>query len=424
MTAAIAVTLGAILLLLVLSALFSGSETALTTASRARMHQMARKGNRHARIVSALNERRERLLGVVLLGNNLVNILASALATSIAIGWVGDAGVAYATVAMTLLVLIFSEILPKTYAILNADRVALWVAPIIRAVVLLLGPFSVAVQWLVRALLIFSGRQRRRSRDAAEEEIRGAIDLYVHEAGGVRGEGDMLGGILDLATVEVSEIMVHRKNMFLVDAAQPPSKIVAQVLRSPFTRIPLWTDNPENIVGVLHAKDVLRAVTGRGADLESLDILSVANEPWFVPDTTNLRAQLTAFRRRKAHFALVVDEYGALMGLVTLEDILEEIVGDISDEHDVTAAGIRPQADGSFVVDGASTLRDLNRRFEWALPDEEASTVAGLVLHEARVIPDVGQAFTFHGFRFEILRRQRNQITALRMTPPSTDPAG
>ena len=420
MQTALVLTLVAIFFLLVLSALFSGSETALTTASRARMHHLRRKGNRRAGIVSALNERRERLLGTILLGNNLVNILASALATSLLIGFFGEAGVAYSTVIMTLLVLIFSEILPKTFAILNADRTALAVAPVIRVVVIALGPFSAALQAVVRGMLRMV--PRRSGSRAAEEEIRGAIDLYARAAGGVRGEGSMLGGILDLAYVDVSEIMVHRKNILLIDVGQPASKIVAAVIESPYTRIPVWKDDPDDIIGILHAKDVLRAVTGHTGDLDTLDILAVASPPWFVPDTTSLREQLGAFRRRKAHFALVVDEYGALMGLVTLEDILEEIVGDISDEHDVAAAGIRPQADGSYVVDGATTLRDLNRRFDWSLPDEEASTVAGLVLHEAQVIPESGHVFTFHGYRFEVLRRQRNQITTLRVTPPARIP--
>ena len=423
MTLATGIILASIVVLLLLSAIFSGSETALTTASQARMHHLKNKGNRRAGIVSALNDRRERLLGTILLGNNLVNILASALATSVMIQWAGEAGVAYATIVMTLLVLIFSEILPKTYALLNADRTALALAPFIRTLVVLLGPVSLFIQALVRVLLQISGVQRGKGRAAAEEEIRGAIDLYVHEAGGFRGEEDMLGGILDLVNVEVSEIMVHRKNMFLIDAAQPTEKIVADALSSPFTRIPIWKDDPENIIGILHAKDVLRAVTARKGELDDLDISTVALEPWFVPDTTNLRAQLNAFRRRKSHFALVVDEYGALRGLVTLEDILEEIVGDISDEHDIAATGVRPQPDGSFVIDGTTTIRDLNRRFDWDLPDAEASTLAGLVLHEARVIPRVGQAFTFFGFRFEVLRRQRNQITALRVTPPAQETA-
>ena len=421
MSTALSITLGAIVLLLLLSAIFSGSETALTTASQARMHHLKRKGNRRAGIVSALNDRRERLLGTILLGNNLVNILASALATSVMIGWLGDPGVAYATVVMTLLILIFSEILPKTYAILNADRTALALAPFIRALVVLLGPVSVAIQVMVRVILRVSRVQHGKGRAAAEEEIRGAIDLYIHEAGGFRGEGDMLGGILDLANVEVSEIMVHRKNMFLIDASQPTEAIVADALQSPYTRIPMWKDDLENIIGILHAKDILHAVTGHDGDLNELDIGAVAREPWFVPDTTNLRAQLTAFRRRKSHFALVVDEYGALMGLVTLEDILEEIVGDISDEHDVTATGVRLQTDGSYIVDGTTTIRDLNRKFEWTLPDEEAATIAGLVLHEAQVIPKTGQVFVFFGFRFEVLRRHRNQISALRVTPPDRE---
>lgn len=393
------------------------------TASKARMHHLKRKGNRRAGIVSALNDRRERLLGTILLGNNLVNILASALATSVMIGWVGDPGVAYATVVMTLLILIFSEILPKTYAILNADRTALALAPFIRALVVLLGPVSIAIQAMVRVILRVSRVQHGKGRAAAEEEIRGTIDLYVHEAGGFRGEGDMLGGILDLANVEVSEIMIHRKNMFLIDASQPTEAIVADALQSPYTRIPMWKDDLENIVGILHAKDILHAVTGHDGDVNELDISTVAREPWFVPDTTNLRAQLNAFRRRKSHFALVVDEYGALMGLVTLEDILEEIVGDISDEHDITGTGVRLQADGSYIVDGATTIRDLNRKFDWTLPDDEAATVAGLVLHEAQVIPTTGQVFVFFGFRFEVLRRQRNQITAVRITPPARETA-
>ena len=421
MTTSVAITLGAIFFLLLLSAIFSGSETALTTASQARIHHLRRKGNKRAGIVSELNERRERFLGTILLGNNLVNILASALATSIMIQWVGDAGVLYATIVMTLLVLIFAEILPKTYAILNPDRTALTVAPFIRLLVVLLTPVNVTIQTLVLGILKVSRVQRGKGRAAVEEEIRGAIDLYVHEAGGFRDEGSMLGGILDLVNVEVSEIMIHRKNMFLIDASQPTQEIVEEALTSPFTRIPIWENDPENIIGILHAKDVLRALTIHTGKLNELDIRTVASEPWFVPDTTNLRSQLTAFRRRKSHFALVVDEYGDLMGLVTLEDILEEIVGDISDEHDVSVAGIRPQGDGSFIIDGTTTIRDLNRRFDWTLPDEEAATIAGLVLHEAQVIPESGQVFTFFGCRFEVLRRQRSQITALRLTPPNPE---
>jgi len=228
----------------------------------------------------------------------------------------------------------------------------------------------------------------------------------------------MLGGVLDLAEMDVSQVMVHRTNIAMLDADQPVRQVVAEALEAPFTRLPLYRREPENIVGVLHAKDLARAMEAVGGDLDRIDILSVANEPWFIPDTTNLKDQLNAFLRRRNHFALTVDEYGALRGLVTLEDILEEIVGEIEDEHDFTVEGVRRQADGSVNVDGVVTIRDLNRALDWDLPDDEAVTVAGLVIHEAQTIPDPGQTFIFFGHRFQILRRQRNQVTAIRVSPP------
>ena len=409
-----------IAVLLVFSGFFSGSETALTAASPARIHHLERRGNNRARIVGRLIAEKERLIGAILLGNNLVNILASALATSMLIGLVGDVGVAYATVIMTALVLIFAEVLPKTYAINQADRAALAVAPSIRFVVVVLSPVTHAVQVIVRATLSLCGADvgKRRALVSATEELRGVIELHGKDGEIVKHERDMLGSILDLAEVEVSEIMIHRKNMEMIEADQPPTRIVKQMVGSPHTRIPLWRGEPENIIGVLHAKDLLRAVRAHSGDLNKLNIAALVHEPWFVPETTTLRTQLNAFLRRRAHFALVVDEYGVLMGLVTLEDILEEIVGEISDEFDVPVTGARREADGSYVVKGTVTIRDLNRQFDWRLPDEEAATVAGLVIHEARVIPDVGQVFTFHDFKFEVLRRHRNQITGLRITPP------
>jgi Mg2+/Co2+ transporter CorB len=259
----------------------------------------------------------------------------------------------------------------------------------------------------------------------SEEELRGAIDLHAGEGEEVRHERAMLRSILDLADVEVSEIITHRKQVGSIDAGLPPTEIVRAALESPHTRLPLWKDEPDNIVGVLHAKALLRAVQALPGNLDELDVLAIAHPPWFIPESTDLLSQLQAFRARHQHFAIVVDEYGEVLGIVTLEDILEEIVGEIADEHDVVIAdehdvvieGVKLQKDGSIVVDGAVTIRDLNRQFEWELPDEEAATVAGLVLYEARRIPEAGQTFVFHGFRFEILRRQRNQITSLKITP-------
>lgn len=423
MEAAMIVTVGAIALLVILSAFFSGSETALIAVSRPRMHQLARKGNRRAAMVERLHDQRERMLGTILLGNNLVNILSSALATAVMISLFGEAGVVYATAAMTVLILIFGEVMPKTYALHNADRMALAIAPVFRVLVAILAPVTHAVYLRVRTSQRVIGVEPASDEeiDAAAETLRGAIELHSGKESAIDQQRAMLLGILDLGDVDVGMIMRHRRDVVAIEADLPPSTIVNQVLESPFTRIPLWRNQSENIIGVLHAKALLRAVQAHKGALDELDLEAVATDPWFIPESTTLLQQLQAFRRRREHFALVVDEYGGLMGVVTLEDIIEEIVGEITDEHDVELVGVRTLADGSFVVDGGITVRDLNRRFEWELPEEFAATIAGLVIHEARLIPDAGQTFVFHGFRFEVLRRQRNRVALLKITPPAPE---
>jgi len=420
MTLEIILTSVAIVVLLAMSGFFSGSETAVTATSRGRMHALAQEGDKRAGAVNRLIENQERFLGAILLGNNLVNVLASALATSLFLKLFGQAGVAYATLVMTALVVIFAEVMPKTYAIGNADRYALTAAPVLAVLVRIAAPITAGVQVLVSRLLTFLTRHQAEDHFSPHQEIRGAIDLH-HRAGRVvKHDRDMLGGVLDLPELTVSDIMVHRTKMETINADAAPEQLVEDVLHSPHTRLPIWQDELDNIVGIVHAKALLRAVQQAQGDMSKIDILSVAAEPWFVPDTTSLKDQLNAFLRKKAHFALVVDEYGEVMGLVTLEDILEEIVGEISDELDVTVTGIRPQPDGSLIVDGTVPIRDLNRLRDWDLPDEEATTIAGLVIHEAETIPDKGQVFRFHGFRFEILKRQRNRITQLRISPVKT----
>ncbi len=416
-------TFAAIAFLLILSALFSGSETALTGTSHPLMHQLEKSGSRRARIVNQLNQRKSHLIGTILIGNNLTNILASALATSLLIGYFGEAGIAYATVIMTALVVMFAEILPKTYALQNSDRLALGIAPLIRPLVFLLSPLTRTTQVIVRGTLWLFG-MRLGSADgfiSSSEELRGIIDLHKGRDQSVRRERAMLSSVLDLAQVEVGEIMVHRKTVAMIDADNSMTEIVDQALDSPYTRLPLWRGEKDNIVGVLHTKELLRALKARPETSDQIDVEELAAAPWFIPERTRLLDQLQAFRDRHEHFSLVVDEYGSLQGVVTLEDILEEIVGDIADEHDITMPGLRPQPDGTYIVDGNFTLRDINRQFEWGLPDDEASTVAGLILHEARRIPESGQIFLFHGFRFEVLRRHRNQITVVRITPPARE---
>ncbi|MEA2783480.1 MAG: magnesium and cobalt exporter, family [Rhodospirillaceae bacterium] len=414
-----------ILLLLGCSAFFAAAETALTAASRPRMHGLESQGDRRAQVVNRLRQHMEQVIGAVLLGNNLVNILASALATSALIRIFGEHGVVYATIAMTVLVVVFGEVLPKTYAINNPERLALLLAPAMQAIVRLLSPIIRLMQLVVRGILqIFGARVTADlGAESAEAELRGAIDLHAGASGQVRESGAMLHSILDLGDVTVADIMVHRSNLSMIDADQSAEQIVEEVLASPYTRLPLWRGDPDNIIGVLHAKALLRAVQANGGKLEGLDVVGLALPPWFVPESTTLRAQLRAFRSRREHFALVVDEYGTLMGTVTLEDIIEEIVGDIGDEHDLDVPGVKVEPDGSYLVDGTVTIRDLNREFGWRLPDDVAATVAGLVLHEARRIPEPGQVFVFHGFRFEVMERQRNQIRMLKITAPPSSTA-
>ena len=421
MTAGLAFTAIVILVLLTLSALFSAAETALTGVSRGRMHQLEREGSKSAKRVNALIDDQERMIGAVLLGNNLINILCSALLTAVCSrAFPGAWGVVIATAITTTLVLIYAEVLPKTIAIGRPDHIARYLSGPVLVMVKVFGPLIAAIQWFINVLLRVVGIRPVAETDAAaaQEEIRGAVE-YHHSEGLVEArDRRMLGGVLDLAEMDVSDVMVHRRNIAMLDVDLPPREFVDEALQSTYTRLPIYRDDPDNIIGVMHARDLARAVSAVRGDVEHLDLVAIAREPWFIPETTNLNDQLQAFLRQKSHFALIVDEYGALMGLVTLEDILEEIVGEIDDEHDARIEGVRRQPDGSVNVDGAVAIRDLNRAMDWDLPDDDAVTVAGLVIHEAQTIPEPGQTFIFHGHRFQVLRRQRNQITALRVSAP------
>jgi Mg2+/Co2+ transporter CorB len=408
-----------ILALLAVSAVFSAAETALTGASRGRMHQLERDGDHAAARVNRLISDQETMIGAVLIGYNVLNILSSALATMFITQVVpGFWGAAIATGVMTVLVVVFVEVLPKTLAIVRADDVARALSGPMLLVVRLLGPVIYTIQWIVRRTLGLFGVRLDMGADvlAAHEEIRGAVE-YHHSEGAVESrDRAMLGGVLDLGELTVSDVMVHRRQIAMLDAADPPREIVGEALKSPYTRLPLYRGEPENVVGVLHAKDLARAIAEVDS-IDQLDIGAICRPPWFVPETTHLKDQLNLFLKQRAHFALVVDEYGALQGLVTLEDILEEIVGEIEDEHDTLIGGVIPQPDGSVIVDGDVSVRELNRALGWELPDEHAVSVAGLVIYEAQAIPEVGQAFIFHAHRFQVLRRQRNQITSLRISP-------
>ena len=412
-------TIAAILILIVMSAFFSGSETALTATSRARLNEIERRGSRRAAMALALTNMRERLIGALLLGNNVANITASALATALLIKMFGDSGAVIASAVMTALILIFAEVMPKTYAIAYPDRSAIAVAPFVRVLVAVFGPVVMAVEWIVKSTLRIFGVDISNAQNvlSAHDELRGAIDLHLKEGAVIKKDRDMLGGILDLQDLSVSDLMVHRTRMTLIDGSESPAEIIAKVLRSGYTRIPVWKDTTDNIVGVLHAKNLFAALQKHGGDATKVAIEDILSPAWFVPDTRAIPDQLNAFLRRKTHFAIVVDEYGEVQGLITLEDIIEEIVGDIKDEHDAVAVGVRQKPDGSFVVEGSVPVRDLNRAFDWQLPDAEATTLAGLVIHEARMIPQIGQTFNFHQFQFEVMKKRKHQVTSIKVTP-------
>jgi Mg2+/Co2+ transporter CorB len=408
-----------IFLLLLISAFFSSAETGMTATSRARLTELERRGNWRATLVLNLTKSRERLIGAILLGNNVANITASAVATAILIKTFGDSGAVIASAVMTVLVLIFGEVMPKTYAIAYPDRVALAVAPIMRVLVAVFGPVVIAVEYVVKKILAVFGANVSNVNDilSAHDELRGTIDLHYKEGSFISQDRNMLGGILDLQDLEVLDAMIHRTKMVSIDASDTTEKIVKQVLKSGHTRFPVWKDKQDNIVGILHAKNLFASLQENDGDSTRIKIEDVMGPAWFVPDTRPLADQLKAFLRRKTHFAIVVDEYGEVQGLITLEDIIEEIIGDIKDEHDIVTSGIKQQEDGSYIVEGSVPLRDLNRAFNWNLPDEEATTIAGLVIHDARMIPDVGQVFNFHGFRLEVLKKRKHQVTSVKLTP-------
>lgn len=378
---------------------------------------MAKNGNKRAKALQALQKKMEKVIGTILLCNNMVNIVAAAIASQLFTDLFGDAGVAYASAFMTVLIVVYAEIVPKFFAINNPIRIALFLTPLIRLIATFMHPIVSMLEWMGKKSLGLVGVSVSKSAhfSTSLDELRGAIDL--HHSPVMPGDARaMLHSILDLGEVDVDEIMIHRQNVMMIDASLSVPNILDAVVKSPYTRIPLYQGNPDNIIGVLHVKAFLRGIQKHLKSLDKVDVISLANKPWFIPETTSLGEQLQAFRNRKEHFAIVVDEYGAFMGIVTLEDIVEEIVGDISDELDLNLSGVWSMKNGDVFAVGTTTLRDLNRQFGWDLPDDEASTIAGLLLHESHTIPQMGQRFRIENLTLKVMRRIRNQITLVRIT--------
>ena len=411
-----------ILLFLLISAFFSAAETAMTAISRARIYQLVMEGNKPAQLVSKLRRHKESMIGTVLLGYNMVNIAASVLATSLSIKYFGNGeGLVFTTLLMTFLVVVFTEVLPKTYAIHNAEIVSLRLAPMLQICVTLLYPITRSIQLLIYLLMKLFGVNlaQKTSMVSATDVIRGTIELHHREGKMIKQDRDMLGSILDLNDRLIEEIMVHRTQVETLDIDLPPTELVAKAFGNMHSRIPLWREEQDNIIGLLHVKNLIKSLNEHadptGATLNHSEILDLCSKPWFIPETTSLRDQLLAFRNKRQHFAFVVDEYGGWQGIVTLEDIIEEIVGDIEDEHDEGQMDIQKAGDNAYYVSGSLSLRDLNRQLDWNLPDENAATIAGLLIHEVENIPSVGEQFDIHGFNFTVISKEATQITRLRI---------
>lgn len=410
---------------MILSAFFSGAETAYTASSKALMHEMGKKGNYRAELVNKIKNRPEQFLEMILLGNNVVNITATAITTSLCLSLFGkEWGVVISTFGASIIILIFCEIMPKNFAIKNANSFALFVAPIIALLTIILTPIVAFTNTLVQSTMKTLGllHQEKLRDTSGKTELRGVIDLQKGDA--IKSERIMLKSVLDLSELHVEDIMIHRRKIASLEASLPKKLLITKALNSPYTRIPIWKHKKDNIVGVLHFKSLFRAMQLHQGDIETLNVMAIATTPWFILNTTSVLDQLQAFRKRREHFALVVDEYGVLKGIITLEDILEEIVGDIMDETDHQTESllkVQPQIDGSVIVDGETTIRDINRRFGWNLTDDKASTIAGLLLYEAERIPQKEITYSFYGFTFKVLDKRGNRITSILITPPKPE---
>ena len=416
------ILIGSIIGLVILSAFFSGSETSLTSASKPRMHNLAKSGKKNAKIFETLFKDKELLICTILFANNLVNVLASALATKILIELTNSDGIFYATIIMTLMILIFGELIPKTLALSKSDTYALKISPFIRFLVILLYPLTVSLNFIVYVLLKivgvnYSNFKKEEISEKREEELRGAIDLHGEDSS--RDEKNMLKSILDLDEITVGSIMIPRKDIFSLPANINFNNLIEKLDESPHSRIPIWEKNPENIIGVFHVR---RLISQKNPDPKKFNIKLLCQKPWFIPESTKLDNQLMEFKKRKEHFSIVVDEYGEFLGIVTLEDIIEEIVGDIDDEQDMLklsqkVKGIKSLSPSNFLVKGNVSIRDLNKELNINLPiNNNVSTIAGLVLYESRTIPKTKQIFSFFDLKFEILNKTNNQITLLKIS--------
>ena len=418
-TIPISVLVSILVALVLISGFFSGSETALMSLNRYRLRHQANNGNKAARRTAKLLEQPDRLISLILLGNNFVNILASAIATIIALRLMGEAGIAIATGLLTIIILVFAEVTPKTFATRRAEQFAFVASAVYGPLMIITYPLVAATNWASSRILKLLNTDAIATEDEhlSSEELR----TVLNETAGMipQRHRDMLLNILDLGTVSVNDIMVPRNEIIGIDLDDPWDDVLQEISNSPHSRLLVFRDNVDNVVGFIYLRKMLDALRSGKITREYLE--SVVRDPYFIPEGTTLTVQLLNFQREKRRVGLVVDEYGDIQGMLTLEDILEEIVGEFDNDPRIAPAEIRPQPDGSYIVDGTAQVRNLNKSLNWALPSEGPKTLNGIVVEHFENFPPQGAVFTFNGHPMTILAVEDNKVQQVRIEPATFD---
>lgn len=409
------ILIASLVVMIVLSAFFSGSETAMMSINRYRLRHLVKSKHRGAMLTYALLKRPDRLIGLILLGNNFVNIVASALSTIIFYRLMGEAGIAVATGLLTLVILIFGEVTPKTLAVMHPERIAFPVAYVLTPLLRLMYPIVWVTNSIANTLLKLVGitPQETAMQQLSSDELR----TVVNEAGALipRRHQRMLLSILDLENVTVEDIMIPRNEIVGIDLDNDTDEILRLLTTSQHTRLPVYHDTIDNVLGIIHLRNALHLVAQGKLTKQSLQ--DIAREAYFVPEGTSLHTQLLNFQRQKRRIALVVDEYGDILGLVTLEDILEEIVGEFTTDASSTLRDVHPQEDGSFLVDGGANIRELNRLMEWELPTDGPKTLNGIIIEHLESIPEPGTSLLIAGYPVEIIQISANSVKTAKIYP-------
>ncbi len=404
----------AIICLLFLAAFISATETAITASAPGKLHKLKSEGDEKASLVLDVLKIKPKVISTLLIGNSIANTLCTTLATSVFIELLGDMGTVISSIVMSFLIIVFSEVIPKAIAVAKSEKIALITTPTLMVFLKLFEPLNKVLGYIVK-IFCFIFRINLNQEISGEEEVRGVIEHHMHEGNVIKDDRDMLGGILDIRNMVIGDIMIHRSKIIAIDINIPNDKIFKTALDSRHTRIPIWENSPDNIIGILHIRDLIRKIHGTKINLKDLNIRSLLTNPIFIPDNALVTGQLNLFREGNSHLACVVDEYGDLQGIITLEDILEEIVGQIYDEHDNMQSKIRSDIEGEYVIDGSVPIRDLNRELNWDLPEDEATTLAGLVINQMKKIPNPGEFMIIDDLKIIVQKKTQNRIKSLRI---------